>query len=658
MLVSRGVLYHTALEESSELARAIADEHSRAVAINFRLTGCDTHELERSDDIELTVRKSWQSWALIHWALGDNLMPIIGGIVILICLLSCCGDCCGDCRGNLCEALRACTRSVSKRVSETIRSYPAAKVLLTLGGWLVPKRLTEDYAYGVIRDCGTWPIVGGPVAAAMLLVYATVHLLRMSFGTCWIRFSQLFPMGTQVAKVAVSGAVLGMQQPAEPTATSVGRAHLQSQLESKQEQELDIESAATVSAATASAEDKVALERSSDNGAESVMGVPEPELEPEPEPEPEPEQLMPIPPLDLWKVRTEKMEKAQRKLRKYDGQIERLYAHIHAAVAVEHHSDAKDLQAKLSSIQSKREVFNAKFVAWQAKNVTCADKKEDEERQPMNEEIRPAVGSSAWHLDVPTYWRNTDPEAPVEILDNSRYMIPIIQQAMEKSNHQARRYFKCDCHNRQNAKITAVHRVENMSLWRNYQSCKQNLQHRLRQSATAITQLDAQEYSVEHAHRFQWTRTGRHTLPPGRILDSSVNEFMLWHGTTHQAAETIAQTGFDERRAQRSGLYGCGSYFADAMCKSSQYATENDKGEYCMLYCRVAMGAPFCTGTSHQGERHPPENRYDPRGDGATFDSIFAGNGVANRGEQVHNEFVCFRDYQIYPEYIVKFVRA
>ena len=30
--------------------------------------------------------------------------------------------------------------------------------------------------------------------------------------------------------------------------------------------------------------------------------------------------------------------------------------------------------------------------------------------------------------------------------------------------------------------------------------------------------------------------------------------------------------GFDERVARLEGLYGAGSYFADALCKSHQYA--------------------------------------------------------------------------------------
>ncbi len=257
---------------------------------------------------------------------------------------------------------------------------------------------------------------------------------------------------------------------------------------------------------------------------------------------------------------------------------------------------------------------------------------------------RKALENSEWQLDVPAYWRNKSSDAPVAILDNSRFMVPKIQQAIDASNAAARVHFRCNGCGAHTARVTAVHRVENMSLWRSYQTFRQSLRDRLRQQVTSITQLQAQV---------------AHMLPAERILDPSINEFMLWHGTAHETAAILAQTGFDERMANLKGLYGGGSYFADAMCKSSQYARQpNAQGEYCMLYCRVAMGASFCTGATHENERRPPLNPGDPRGAGATFDSIFAESGVARQKQQLHNEFVCFRDYQIYPEFIVKFKRV
>jgi hypothetical protein len=221
-------------------------------------------------------------------------------------------------------------------------------------------------------------------------------------------------------------------------------------------------------------------------------------------------------------------------------------------------------------------------------------------------------------------------------------MVKIIQDQIEASNTNAHQQFRCGCGAR-NAKVTAVQRVENMSLWRNYQNFKLSLQQRLKKNPNAIDQLQPLVASM---------------LPASRILDATINEFWLWHGTTHETAGILARTGFDERMANLGGLYGAGSYFADAMCKSNQYASQsNDQGEFCMLYCRVTMGAAYKTTTEHTQQRRPPLNRDDPRGAGASFDSIFAQSGVGRKGSQVHNEFVCFRDYQIYPEFIFRFTR-
>ena len=43
----------------------------------------------------------------------------------------------------------------------------------------------------------------------------------------------------------------------------------------------------------------------------------------------------------------------------------------------------------------------------------------------------------------------------------------------------------------------------------------------------------------------------------------------------------------------------------------------------------------------------PPD---DPKRPGAPYDTIFAENGVANDGRQIHNEYAVFRPEHAYPE--------
>ncbi len=118
-----------------------------------------------------------------------------------------------------------------------------------------------------------------------------------------------------------------------------------------------------------------------------------------------------------------------------------------------------------------------------------------------------------------------------------------------------------------------------------------------------------------------------------------------FHGTSQSLVDIIAQYGFDCRTASKNGLYGAGTYFASDSCKSHQYAHKRkENGDHVMLLCRVTMGWPYLTKTSHSNTTRPPDNAATP---GRPFDSIFAQSGVARAGQQVHHEFVMFEQHQV-----------
>jgi hypothetical protein len=150
--------------------------------------------------------------------------------------------------------------------------------------------------------------------------------------------------------------------------------------------------------------------------------------------------------------------------------------------------------------------------------------------------------------------------------------------------------------------------------------------------------------------------------PTFPALDQDINELLLFHGTpTEVKGRTIANQGLDPRVGNLGGLYGAGSYFADSSCKSNQYTGSGTIRTF--LICRVLMGWPFCTNTTHNDSvRRPPDNLNGRVYDSATghyfvppYDSIFAQSGVANDGRQEHNEYVVFNREQVFPEYLVTF---
>merc|ERR1712183_183616 len=55
-------------------------------------------------------------------------------------------------------------------------------------------------------------------------------------------------------------------------------------------------------------------------------------------------------------------------------------------------------------------------------------------------------------------------------------------------------------------------------------------------------------------------------------MDGSINEFYLWHGTTHEVANLIAETGFKLTETTHGKRFGPGAYFAEDPLKSLEYA--------------------------------------------------------------------------------------
>ena len=244
------------------------------------------------------------------------------------------------------------------------------------------------------------------------------------------------------------------------------------------------------------------------------------------------------------------------------------------------------------------------------------------------------------HLRIPEYWRHQCPDAEITRLPSSYQVLPI-QKAMRGSAVSA-----VNGEDLRHCRVHKVERIENMTLWQNYIRQKQALREKLKShipqrlsGRAAVSRLCTSDRIIQPG--------------PGEV---DINEFWLWHGTRPDVASILAKDGFDERVAALQGLYGAGSYFADASSKSHQYSHEhtNQQGHCCMLYCRVTMGSAFLATKNMRGIppiRRPPEN--PALGPGSVHDSILAESGVANSGQQHHNEYIVFHAAQVYPEFIV-----
>lgn len=141
------------------------------------------------------------------------------------------------------------------------------------------------------------------------------------------------------------------------------------------------------------------------------------------------------------------------------------------------------------------------------------------------------------------------------------------------------------------------------------------------------------------------------TMQVGPPLNEKVNEALLWHGTKVVNAAGILQNGIDSRLSV-TALYGKGSYFTDALCKSLQYT---DKQRRIVLVCRVVLGKWYQV-DKHSDVMHmnrPPNVPNSTR----IYDSVVAVANVTTREnniKQLHNEYIVHTPMHSYPQFMIE----
>merc|ERR1712032_1081321 len=131
------------------------------------------------------------------------------------------------------------------------------------------------------------------------------------------------------------------------------------------------------------------------------------------------------------------------------------------------------------------------------------------------------------------------------------------------------------------------------------------------------------------------------------VPEADVNEVLLFHGTLAENLDIICKQGFDERVANRAGLYGEGVYFGCESCKSFQYTDEGKKGpkhgghgECVLLLCRVILGDPFYTTKDLKSQRRAPQRVPNDASKGC-YDTVVV-DPKKSTIKQEHHEFVVF----------------
>jgi len=216
--------------------------------------------------------------------------------------------------------------------------------------------------------------------------------------------------------------------------------------------------------------------------------------------------------------------------------------------------------------------------------------------------------------------------------------------------------------------VREVHRVMNDQVWREYVGRREEVRGRLRGAKAAAVPEGAQTMNY-----LAGRRSGAPSLPN---LDSEVNETWLFHGTTREAAQGIAENDFrlDLTGSNAGTLYGKGIYLAENATKSDEYgegpkrpageemeqgyeAPRPPKGpppplvrESYILLCRSTLGK-----VNYNDEARPDADKLQKSCLNGDYDSVL-GDRLKRHG--TFRELIVYHDDHVYPEYVIRYERV
>lgn len=239
--------------------------------------------------------------------------------------------------------------------------------------------------------------------------------------------------------------------------------------------------------------------------------------------------------------------------------------------------------------------------------------------------------SIPYHLQLPVYWLNCH-EDPVkkEFHDQvlvGKHTVATLQGLVDS----------CFKGNGGTVQVVSATRVENSLVWRKYIDRKKLIKTQL--SHRPIEKLDHKVLTQEFL-----SLRGEESISV-RDLQEEMNEHLLWHGTSKQAAQKIAKDDFYipiGKEMKHAARFGNGAYLAEDLEKSLTYAELDEKDHRWVLLCRTICGDFYYT------EEHTRIDANQLR-EQAGKHSV-----LANPEGQGPREFIVPSADQVYPEFILE----
>ncbi|CAE7332237.1 Parp11 [Symbiodinium sp. CCMP2456] len=244
-------------------------------------------------------------------------------------------------------------------------------------------------------------------------------------------------------------------------------------------------------------------------------------------------------------------------------------------------------------------------------------------------------------LELPLYWRNVGRNPYTECFREHWMVKPTIRELIQ-------RLANGSCGGDAAApKVLRARRIEDSFLWCRYIDRKRSLGAQLQangdlkcappneldgnpESGHALTATILSEFHGDEAISVE-------NMAPG------LNETLLWHGTSQQAADAISEIGFEVKTSGTHGRrFGHGVYLAEDLSKSLSYCTSSGNVKYVLL-CRAVCG-----------HMHYTEEKSHPD---ATSEAAKLGKHcvLANPERSGLREYIVLETGHVYPEYSVEF---
>jgi len=253
----------------------------------------------------------------------------------------------------------------------------------------------------------------------------------------------------------------------------------------------------------------------------------------------------------------------------------------------------------------------------------------------------------------PNYWTNKD----VSVSFDERCDVPegvrsVIERLLNETWRAKATRDRQGAAMPRGGKVIDVRRIEDRNMWVSYHNKKASIRSQRGGVCRAVSELDG---NPDRGHVL--TKAGvieamSRTSDYCEALDTNLNEYYLWHGTSPEKADAIAKDGFRMELSgnNRGAMFGRGAYFAECASKADEYAEDGTglyRGIFAALLCRVCCGEIYRVTA-------PDKTTTEEAVRSGRFDSVL-GDREASAG--TYREFVIYKQRQIYPEYAVLYRR-